>query len=99
MTHGQDCRLPEPPHLAAALSFVQREVARIGEALRQPQSGAKYAELYAAQQALMWALEPNGSKSPFDMLSNITDTPEDLGGYPGETGHSASSSILDHREI
>jgi hypothetical protein len=60
-----------------------------------PNPGTKYAELYAAQQTLMWALELSGFKSPFDVLANVTDTPEGSGGYPEGNGHSASSSSLD----
>jgi hypothetical protein len=37
------------------MSFVQRELDRIGDALRHSQPSNHYAELYAAQQALIWA--------------------------------------------
>jgi len=56
------------------MSFIQRELIRIEAALRQPQSGDRYVELYAAQQALAWVLEPGGFASPCTM---ITGTPED----------------------
>jgi hypothetical protein len=79
------------------MSFIQRELDRIGNALRQTQPGSKYAELYAAQQALMWTLEPDGFKSPYDMLVPAKDTLEDLGGCPVGSGQSASSDILDPR--
>lgn len=59
------------------MSFVQRELDRIGAALRAAQPGPRYAELYAAQQALAWAAEPNGFASPYNM---ITGTREDSEG-------------------
>jgi hypothetical protein len=55
------------------MSFVQRELERVGTALRQSQPSNRYAELYATQQALMWALDPGEYKAPFDML--VTSTP------------------------
>ncbi|HEU4662129.1 MAG TPA: hypothetical protein VFS63_15870 [Pseudolabrys sp.] len=55
------------------MSFIQREIDRIGEALRHPQSGSHYAELYAAQQALAWASEPTGFASPFVMIMGIPE--------------------------
>jgi hypothetical protein len=70
------------------MSFVQRELDRIGTALQQPQSDNRYAELYAAQQALKWAIEPADFKSPYDML--VTSTPEDSEGCQAENGHSQS---------
>ncbi len=78
------------------MSFIQREIDRIGAALRQPQSGKEYAELYAAQQALVWALEPDGFKPPYDMVvsANTLEGSEDC---PAGTGHSVSSDSRDHR--
>jgi len=49
--------------------FVQRELDRIAAALRGSTKPEDYAQLYAAQQALSWALEPNGFASPFDALT------------------------------
>jgi hypothetical protein len=57
------------------MSFIQRELNRISAALLDPLS-ANYDQLYAAQQALSWALEPNGFKSPYD---TIKGTPEGVG--------------------
>lgn len=58
------------------MSFVQRELDRISAALGAPNQ-AEYDRLYAAQQALSWALEPTGFKSPYDeimgTLANSTD--------------------------
>jgi hypothetical protein len=53
------------------MSFLQRELDRIEAALRQPQSGNRYVELYAAQQALAWASEPTGFASPYAMIMGI----------------------------
>lgn len=49
------------------MTFIQRELDRISPLLldlNHPQ----HAELYAAQQALHWAQEPNGFASPYRML-------------------------------
>ena len=54
--------------------FIERELEKIAQELREPRSADKYEQLYAAQQALSWALEPEGFKRPYDML---TDTPAD----------------------
>ena len=51
---------------------VQRELDRIAVALRGAPSPERYGQLYAAQQALSWVLEPAYLAAPFDM---ITGTP------------------------
>jgi hypothetical protein len=56
------------------MSFVQRELDQIGRALRVPQTPDNYARLYAAQQALAWAMEPNGFASPTASIG-IRDIP------------------------
>ena len=53
------------------MSFLQRELGRVQRALRDPLNKSRYAELYAAQQALAWASEPNGYASPVTMLMGI----------------------------
>ena len=55
------------------MSFIQRELDRIGNAIRQSNPVPHYDELYAAQQALMWALDPSSYKSPYDLLVPISD--------------------------
>jgi hypothetical protein len=56
------------------MGFVARELSRITVSLgRLKESDTKYQQLYAAQQALSWAIEPNGFKSPYDL---IMGTPE-----------------------
>jgi hypothetical protein len=57
------------------MSFVQRELDRISEALREPSrlqiSSDQYERLYAAQQALSWVLEPSGIRSPYDTILDV----------------------------
>lgn len=78
------------------MSFIQREIDRIGKALRQSDPVPRYDELYIAQQALMWALEPQLYKAPYDLLASISGTPEDSEDCRGESGHSPSSNNPDH---
>lgn len=58
----------EPKGGRAVTGFVQRELERIELALRQAQTESAYCQLYAAQQALSWALEPTGFKAPYDTI-------------------------------
>lgn len=51
------------------MSFIQRELDRIAIALRRAPSPECYARLYAAQQALSWAIEPTGFKSPYEAIT------------------------------
>ena len=48
------------------MSFVHREIARIRSAILADNNYR--VELYAAQQALEWALEPSGIRSPYEMI-------------------------------
>lgn len=76
------------------MSFVKREIDRInGEINRTDENTPVYAQLHAAQQALGWALEPTGVKSPYDTIMDIPARPEDcLGGvHPPQ-----SSDICGH---
>jgi hypothetical protein len=57
------------------MSFVQRELDRIQSALTN--NPERYAELYAAQQALAWAQEPDGFASPTKMIMGIPANSED----------------------
>lgn len=45
------------------MSYIQRELDRIGAVLRDGFNHPNRAELYAAQQALFWAQEPTGFAS------------------------------------
>ena len=49
--------------------FVARELDRIALALREPQPPKRYSELYAAQQALSWATDPENFASPLITIS------------------------------
>ena len=61
----------------SGMGFVERERDRINVALAclkeplTPEDETKYQKLYAAQQALSWALEPSGIKSPYDLIMDI----------------------------
>ena len=55
------------------MGFMNRELNRIALALREPQPPQRYAELYAAQQALSWALEPDGFRSPYSFLMSTSE--------------------------
>jgi hypothetical protein len=61
------------------MSFVQRELDRIGARLRESDiSPEQYERLYAAQQALAWSLEPSGFRSPYDAVTApFADNPRD----------------------
>jgi hypothetical protein len=59
------------------MSFVQRELDRIHSALSAHPE--RYAELYAAQQALAWTQEPTGFSSPVTMILDTLEGSED---YP-----------------
>lgn len=52
-------------------SFIERELKQIAQELQEPRSADEYDQLYAAQQALSWVLEPNGFKRPYDMIMGI----------------------------
>jgi hypothetical protein len=50
------------------IGFVARELDRLAIALREPQSPERYVELYAAQQALSWSLDPENFASPLQTI-------------------------------
>jgi hypothetical protein len=63
------------------IGFVVRELDRIAQALREQMPPERYAEMYAAQQALSWAIDPANFESPFDMLARqAVATGDTLGG-------------------
>ena len=76
------------------MSFIQLEIDRIGNALTSAQPDSRYAELYAVQQALVWALQPAVFKSPYDMIL-ASDTQEGLGDCPAGSDPSLSSGNPD----
>ncbi len=59
------------------MSFIKRELEKIEIALHEPRLAEKYQQLYAAQQALAWALEPKGFKAPYKMITGTPVSSED----------------------
>jgi ABC-type transport system substrate-binding protein len=57
--------------------FVQRELDRIAVALREAPDPERYTQLYAAQQALSWALEPTAIAAPCDLIMGTREAPVD----------------------
>lgn len=53
--------------------FIERELERISLALREPRFADQHDQLHAAQQALSWALEPEGFKRPYDMVAGTLE--------------------------
>lgn len=68
------------------MGFIERELERIQSALGDP-SDANHAALWAAQQALAWALEPSAFRAPFYA---ITGNPAGSRDYLVETHQLAS---------
>lgn len=50
---------------------IEIECNKISMALNEPQEKGLYEQLYAAQQALSWAINPLEAKSPYDMIMDI----------------------------
>jgi hypothetical protein len=59
------------------MSFIQRELDRLGAALRENPQGNDYDRLYAAQQALSWASDPSGFASPMKCIKGTQEGLED----------------------
>lgn len=76
---------------------LQKEADRLRSALTQTPAGDTYDRLYAAQQAVLWTIDPETFKAPFDLI--IGGTLEGSEGCPPGNGHSESSDTLDHREF
>lgn len=76
------------------MSFIQRELDRIGEALRAAPEGNQYAQLYAAQQALAWATEPNGYAAPSMLLMGIPAGSRDCSAHLHPTPSSDTCSRI-----
>ncbi len=62
------------------MGFIQREIDRIRTSLMS--GDGRRDELYAAQQALEWALEPSGIQSPATMLLGIPEDSADCSARP-----------------
>jgi len=59
---------------------IEIEMKRINKALLDKLGSPEYDRLYAAQQALAWALNPDLAKSPYDMIMGTQEVPEDCSG-------------------
>jgi hypothetical protein len=77
------------------MSFIARELERLAEALRNPQNASAHERLYAAQQALAWANEPNGFRSPFAMIMGTRASSEDCSDARHPTPFSDTCSRTD----
>jgi hypothetical protein len=62
------------------MSFIQRELQKLSRIILLNPVGAK--EVYAAQQALSWALDPQAFKSPYAMLMGTQEGSEDCQACP-----------------
>jgi len=60
-----------------SMSFLQREFSRLNEALRDESLSEKKEMLYAAQQAIAWALDPVAYKAPFRFITGRSASSED----------------------
>ena len=57
------------------MSFISRELERVATKLQAgPLADDERGQLYAVQQALVWASEPTSFKAPYDMIVR-TNTP------------------------
>jgi len=65
------------------MGFIDRELARLHRALDVGAGSPRYFELYAAQQALAWAMEPEGFASPSSYLTDTQEGSGDCPAYPG----------------
>ena len=72
------------------MSFVQRELDKINAEIVKGVAPNRRDELYAAQQALSWALDPTGAKAPYNMIMGIEKDPVPSYGVLG--GPTASMS-------
>lgn len=63
--------------LRLQMSYIQREIDKINQALREGPDASLYEKLYAAQQALAWVLEPRGISAPFAAITGIPAGSED----------------------
>lgn len=59
------------------MGFIERELTRVSDALQSEPNANDYAELFSVQQALSWALDPEGFKPPMEMLRGIPGDSED----------------------
>lgn len=62
------------------MDHIQKELRRIGERLAAGADPFEHAGLYAAQQALCWAAQPEDYKSPFALVTGIQEGSEGCSG-------------------
>ena len=72
----------EKPVEGGTVGYIARELDAIAEALRGPQPPKRQAELYAAQQALSWSLDPMAFSSPLAVI--LEDRGVALNHTPGD---------------
>lgn len=53
------------------MSFVEREINKINFELHNAQTKDIYDQLYIAQQALVWSLDPEMVKSPYNYIMQV----------------------------
>jgi hypothetical protein len=65
------------------MGFIQRELDKIAVALREPRSAEEYSQLYAAQLALSWAIDPDMFAEPYGFIlgkaADSTNCPSEFG--------------------
>ncbi len=72
------------------MSFITRELDKLNRALCEGADNPRYPEIYAAQQALRWALDPKAYRAPY---SYVMDIQEGSGDYPEYLDQPQSSGI------
>jgi len=55
------------------MSFIQRELRRIATEMQKVQDQEQYRQLYAAQQALSWAIDPDQFRQPYETIMGIQE--------------------------
>ena len=64
------------------MSFIQREIDRIRDAMLKDMDGPNHDRLYAAMNALEWAKDPNHIKSPYLAITGKEEEPEGYSAPP-----------------
>lgn len=63
------------------MDHVKKELNRIGQRLRAGPDPFEHAGLYAAQQALSWAAQPDNFKSPYALITGTRGGSEDCSDF------------------
>lgn len=71
------------------MSVTQEEADRLRSALTTTPLGARFDELYAAQQALAWATDPEHLESPLNMIRR----------FSGDTAEGSTSCLSELRPV